>query len=121
MLTPLEMIENLSNLMAKKAGVRGRSFARQFKKAPRVFPRRLRADARTIAAAQTLCENPKLARRIDLTELNHSYGNLLEYLQNLNPSERRKTVALGWLAGLVVNLFLLAGVVLAVVYYLRQM
>lgn len=121
MLTPLEMTENLSDLMAKKAGVRGRSFARQFKKAPRIFPRRLRSDARTIAAAETLSAHPKLARRIDLPEMRQSYGNLMEYLENIDPSERRKTIALGWLAGLVVNLFVLAGGVLAVVYYLRQM
>lgn len=120
MLTPLEMAENLSALMAKHARVRGRSFARQFHRAPRVFPKRLRADARAVIAAAQIAPNPKLARRIDHDRLRRSYDNLLEYLENIDPSERRKTRFLNWLAALVFNLLLLVGIVLAVVFYLRQ-
>jgi len=67
-----------------------------------------------------MTENPKLARRLDMGRLEQSYGNLLEHFEKTNPSERRKTAALGWLGGLVLNLFLLALIILAVVLLRRQ-
>lgn len=114
------MIQHLSKLMAEKSGVRGASFAQQFRKAPRVFPRRLRSHARLIAEAEGLVENPKLARRLDLEALGAAYDKLLEYFEKTSVPERRKTAVLRWLGGLVINLFVLGLVILAVIAITRQ-
>lgn len=113
-MTVQEMTQRLSDLMAKNAGVRGQSFAGQFRKAPRVFKRAQRQLARTLIEADARAANPKLARQVDHQAMAKAFRVLEAHLETLDPAERFKGRVLGWAGGLVINLILLVvGAVIA--------
>ena len=117
--TPTEMTEKLAELMRERAGVRGRDLARQLKRAPRVLPRRLRRDAQVLLEAEKVGGNPRLSRTVDRDRAALAYANLLEYLESIDPADRRKNALIGWAASMAFNIILIV-IAALVVYFLIQ-
>jgi len=118
-MTPTEMTEKLAQLMRDRAGVRGRNFAKQLQRAPRVFPRRLRKDAQALLEAAKVGDNPRLRGTIDQDRAASAYDNLLEHLEQIDPAERRKGALINWAASMGLNVILIA-IAAIVVYFLIQ-
>ena len=118
-LTLTEMTDNLAQLMRDRAGVRGKEFSRQIRKAPRVLPRRLRKEAEVLLSAAKVGDNPKLLHTVDRERATLAYVNILEHLEKIDPVDRRKGALINWAASMALNLILIA-VAALIVYFVVQ-
>lgn len=69
-----KQVEEISALLTKKLGLRARTFQAQVHKARRFLPRALRRDLIYLAQAESLADNPKLHRMIDMLRLDAALG-----------------------------------------------
>lgn len=110
-------LEKLQTAMSKKLRVRGATFDRQFRRAEHRLPRRQRRAATTILGAQDWMAHPKLARVLDFSTVNNAFADLQAYLDRIDPAEERKMAILRLLAGIVIKLMLLGGLVFALIHW----
>jgi hypothetical protein len=110
-------ISEVSTLMAERLNVRGASLERQVRKAGRMLPRRLRAEATYLAHAATLAGNPKLMRMIDLPKAEQAHLAVSTWLKSVDPAARRWTRILNVLAVVMFNILLLGGVLIWWLWY----
>lgn len=92
--------EDLRRLFEDRLRIKGRSLEAQVAKAGRQLPKRVRADARYIAEAVTLRQNPKLARMIDENQIARARQNVVEHLEKIDPKDRLKGRVLNWLGAI---------------------
>lgn len=92
--------EDLRRLFEQRLRIKGRTLEQQVRKAGRLLPKRVRADARYIAQAQTLRQNPKLARMIDENQIARARRNVVEHLEKIDPKDRLKGRVLHWLGAI---------------------
>lgn len=105
--------ETVRSLFEVHMGIRAKTLEGAVRRAGRQLPRGTRAKAQVLVEAQTLSENPKMARRLDSTQTSAAYRDLVAYLESLDLAEQRRTRALNLLAGIAFNL-LIAGVLLLI-------
>ena len=94
--------------------LRGTTLERQLHRAVRRLPRRQRRAAATILGAQDWMAHPKLARVLDLSDVNKAFTNLDAHLDSIDPAEERKTALLRLLGGIVMRLMGLAVLIYAI-------
>lgn len=109
-----EKSEALGALLRAKLGLRGKTLAAQFRAAGRRLPKRMHREGQLILTALEKLPHPKLAVTIDQARVNSAFTNLNHHLEAIDPADRRKGKILGWLGGVVFNLILVAGLLLAV-------
>jgi len=99
-----EMLQNqvdeIRNLLETQLRAKGRSLEAQLRKAGRRLPRKIRADAAKVVEAQTLVQNPKLARMIDTAAVTRATENVTAHLHTIDPWERFKDRWLGILGAI---------------------
>ena len=95
-------------LMRERLGLRGADLAAQVARAGRLLPRAVAREARYLAQATALAQNPKLMRMIDTAKAQQAHARLTAYLRGVNRAERRRTRALGILGVIAFNLLVLA-------------
>lgn len=110
-------IAEVSTLLSERLKVHGATLDRQVKKAGRMLPRKIRAEATYLAHAASLAENPKLMRMIDLPKVDRAHLTVTTWLNTIDPSERLWTRALNILAIIMFNILLLGGVVIWWLWY----
>lgn len=59
----------------------------------------------------------KLARVLDMGQVDRAFSDLHAYLDTLDPQEARKTAVLRLVGGIVLNLMLLAGLIYALIHW----
>lgn len=106
-------ISELQKALSDKMRLRGPTLERQLRHAGRRLPRRPRRAAAIILGAQDWMAHPKLARVLDMSQVNIAFDDLHRHLDKLNPEEARKTALLRLLGGMVLNLMALAGLIYA--------
>ena len=79
----------------------------------RLLPRRLRAAAQTLAAAETMALHPKLRARIDLPAVARAEAALTRYLAAIDPAARRRARLLDVAALVALIVLLVAAAVVA--------
>lgn len=105
-------VDEVGRLLAERLGARGRTLDAQIRKAGRLLPRARIRDARFLAQAAQLAQNPKLARMVDPRQADAAHAALVAYLATVDPAERRKDRLLALLGVLAFNLLLIgAGIV----------
>lgn len=92
--------DDLRRLFEERLRIKGRSLDDQVYKAGRQLPKRVRTDARYIAQALTLRQNPKLARMIDENQIARARRNVVEHLEKIDPKDRLKGRVLHWLGAI---------------------
>lgn len=100
--------EELRLALQAKLRVRGRNFGRAVERAGRLLPRRLHKQAAVIVKAQGLGGHPKLVRMIDQAAVTKAFADFTDFLEAIDPKERRRARFLGWLGGLAFNLLVVA-------------
>lgn len=110
-------VETLDTLMQAKLGVRGKSVSARFKRAGRLLPKRIHKAGRIIAEAESAVANPRLARLYDPSTLDAAFADVATFLKTIDPADRRRGKVLGLLGGMVFNLILLMGAVIALLYW----
>ncbi len=104
-------IEEIQNLMRDRLRVRGSTLARQIDRTGRLLPRAIAREARYLAQAETLVQNPKLVRMVDPARLSAAREKVAAYLRGVDPDRRRRDRLLGML-GLVSFQILVIGAAL---------
>lgn len=104
--------------LQQKLGMRGRSFAQRVKRAGRLLPKHVRLSARTLIEAEQKINIPRLATQIDQPSVAKAFKTFGDHLSQIDPKERRRTIFLNWLGGLVFNLLLVLGATLLLMWWL---
>lgn len=108
-------IARLQQALADRMRLRGPTLERQLRRAGRRLPRRPRRAAAIILGAQDWMAHAKLARVLDMGQVDRAFADLHAYLGTLNPQEAGKTTLLRLAGGIVLNLTLLAGLIYALI------
>ena len=108
-------IARLQQALADRMRLRGPTLERQLRRAGRRLPRRPRRAAAIILGAQDWMAHAKLARVLDMDQVDRAFADMHAYLGTLNPQEARKTTLLRLAGGIVLNLTLLAGLIYALI------
>ena len=106
-------VAEIEGLMRDRLRIRAETLSRQIDKAGRLLPRRIARDARYLAQARTLVQNPKLARMIDPSQVGAARDRVVAHLLTVDPARRRTDRLLGILAILAFNLLLIGGALVA--------
>lgn len=107
-------IREISDLLGDKLGVKGKTLETQSRRIGRLLPKKLRRDVTYLAQAQVLSQNPKLLRMVDELKVRQAHRVLVDYLQTIDPADRRKGALLSALGIVVFNLLVVFVVLVAV-------
>jgi len=113
------VIDEVETLMAERLSARGRDLEQKLKHAGRRLPRKIRVQAQYLVEAQKRYKNPKRAAQYDPARVLAAHKACVNHLSKLDTKAMRARGRLAWFTGLLVNLFLIALLVAAAVYYLR--
>lgn len=115
--TVQEQAEHISALLFEKLGIRGKGLEVRLRRAGRLVPRRVRADAQFLAQAAALSKNPKLIKMIDPEKANAAYQACVRYFESIDVQARRRNLLLGWFGGVAfIGLVVFAGVLTVLVW-----
>ncbi len=106
-------IAEIQGLLRTRLRVGGRTFARQIDKAGRRLPRAIARDARFLAQAETLVQNPKLARMVDPQRIADARARVTDHLRGIDPAVERTDRILRLLALISLQVFVVAGCLVA--------
>ena len=95
-------------------GIRTKSLTKALRKAGRRLPTHLQKKAGSIVQAQNFGGNPKLMRMVDSAEISNAYDEIMSYLEQIDPKQRRVTMTLDILAELVLKLIIVGTLVVVV-------
>lgn len=96
--------EELRLALRAKLNVKGRDFPKSVDKAGRLLPARLRKQAAVIVKAQGLGGHPKLMRMVDISAVNRAHSEISDFLEGIDPRERRRNAVLRMAGGIAFNL-----------------
>jgi hypothetical protein len=113
-----QIADRIAALMQDRLGIGGRGLSAKLRRGGRFLPRPIRADARTVAEAAAMAENPKLARRIDEAGVSRAYQRCVVHLEGIAPDQRKRGLALSMVSSVMVSL-LVVGLLALTVLKLR--
>ncbi len=96
--------QQVSALLEERLQLRGRSLSVQARRGRRFLSRHLRREADYLSRAADLAQNPKLMRMIDEGRVNRAHAQLVDFLEAIDPADRRKGAVLSLLGSLSINL-----------------
>lgn len=100
--------------MKVRLGIRGKDLAAKLRHTGRMMPKRIKQDARFLAEATALAENPKLSRMINRERVEKAHKSCMTFLESVDVADRRKGVVLGILGSLALVFLVLTVLVLGV-------
>lgn len=106
------MSDELGRLLAERLGARGHTLKERLRSAGRLVPRRLRRVGQKLVEAETLAAHPRLARQIDMAELERGQADFVRWLRGIDRAEARLTALLRFLAAMVINVAIIAALVI---------
>jgi len=107
-------IVQLEMLLRERLGIRGKTFAKQLRRAGRRLPRFARRAGEVIAQAQQMMQHPHLAAQVDRAAVDHAIAILRAHLSDIDPAQRRASMLLGLAGVIVFNLLILLALVVVV-------
>ena len=114
-LTPLTA--DSRSLLETQMRIRGATLDAQIRRAGRLLPRKIRAEAAFLIQANQLVQNPKLARMINSDRAQSAHDAVAAYLRSIDPKDRLKGRLLNMLGMLAFNLLLVGGLVVAILVW----
>ncbi len=117
-MTMQQMVDDVRAGLQDRLRVRGRSLDAQIRKAGRLLPRRVRADAIYLAQGVGLVQNPKLAKMVDMGKARQAHRNVMAHLESVDIAAQRRNAALNLVASIAFAL-LATGVLLLFVLWQR--
>lgn len=104
-----DMAANLAQLIARRAKRPEAALAVQMRRLGRRAPRRVRRDLQAVVSAAELARHPKLAMRIDATQVQAAHDRAVLWLREVDWTAQRAQARRATLAGLAFNLLLACG------------
>ena len=105
--------ERLAKLIGERFGIGGQGLEAKLRRGGRKLPRAVREAGEELLAAERMAASPKLARQIDTARIGAACDVAERMLARIDSVERRKTLAINWLAGNAFNLLLVLSLALA--------
>jgi len=112
-----QMAERVAGLMEERLRVRGRGLTEKLRKGGRLLPRKVRAAAETLAQAAVMAQNPRLLMQIDREAVAEAYDLCVRHLGGISVAQRRKGLVLNIAASMAFSVLVVAGLLLAVLYW----
>jgi hypothetical protein len=110
-------LDALRRTLAERLGLGSGDLATLLGRAGRSLPRRLRPAATTLAEAERMAANPRLAARIDAARVETAARDLTDWLATQNPRERRRTALVNAAALIAFRLLVTAALVITVLVW----
>ncbi len=110
-----QIIDGIVEDLHAKLGARGKNLSAALARARHRLPRRIYHQAMILVKAEPLARHPRLRQTLNGAELASAATEVSAHLAAIDLSERRKTLWLGALGGLVFNLILMG---VALVWFL---
>lgn len=107
--------DKLAELLEARLDAGGTGLEAKLNRAGRRLPGHLRRELGYVVEAMRMAENPRLARQIDWARIDKACAAAKHHLRHVDPWERRKGIAINWLAGNAFNLLIVAGLTAAVI------
>ena len=92
--------------------IRGRSLLTQLRRVGRRVPQSVRRDIELIVEAQSLIQNPKMIRLVNLPRLEAAERRILAHLKSIDVSDQRFGFLIGMLSGMATNFLIGLGLIL---------
>lgn len=99
-----ETAQRISAQLEERLGVGGRDLPQKLRRAGRLLPGHVRKDIQRITDAQSMAENPRLMRQVDLPRIEAAERRVLAHLKTIDRADRRKGAFLGLMGSLSFNL-----------------
>ncbi len=109
--------DRLAHLIEERLDVRGTGLEAKLRRAGRLLPKHIRAEAGLLVEAMAVQGHPKLSRQVDMVRLARAAKVVENYLLDINPWDRRRAIVLNWLAVNAFNLLVIGAVGLAVLLW----
>ncbi|QDY68530.1 hypothetical protein [Qingshengfaniella alkalisoli] len=106
--------QQLSELLHRKLGSSGNGLEKRLHRAGRDLPRRVRKAGRYLVKIEQMSGHPKLAMQVDEGRVKHSIQICRDFLDGIDPDDRRKGRVIGIVAEIAFNFIVLAGLIVAV-------
>jgi hypothetical protein len=98
-------------------GIKAKPLEKALRKAGRLLPANLHKKAQVIVQAQSYSGNPKLMRFVEGDDLTRAYDDIMAFLKDIDPNERRIGTGLDILTGSAMTLLITATLVVAVLIW----
>ena len=112
-----EKAAEVADLMKERLNVRGKDLATKLRHTGRMMPKRIKREARFLADAAALAENPKLSRMIDPVRVETAHLACIGFLENVDVADRRKGVLLGILGSVTLTIVVVSALVITVLVW----
>ncbi|MEP2030777.1 MAG: hypothetical protein ABJI96_18945 [Paracoccaceae bacterium] len=112
-----EKIVAIKAELKRAFGVKAKTLEKALRKAGRLLPTHLHEKAQALVEAQEYGGNPKLLRFVDGEELAKSSDEIIAYLKDVDPRERRVGAMLDYLTGSATIVLLTAALVISVLVW----
>lgn len=109
-------LSEIDGLLSERLHLRGRTFADKVRRARRHLPRRVSREAAYLAQVEQMAQAPKLARQIDETRLETALRLVGDHLKTIDRRERMKDRLLSILGIVAVNILLVGGITVYVLW-----
>ena len=112
-----EQADQIAALLQERLGIRGRDLDTRLRRAGRLLPRHIHRAGTVLVEAVKLQENPRLARLIDADKVAKSFRTCEDFLQSIDPWERKKDRLISTLSSVAFSLLAVAALVIAFLYW----
>lgn len=110
-------LKALRDLFHVHMGIKAPTMAKLARRARRHLSQALRAKVAMLVEAEAMASNPKLARRLDVAALDLACLELASHLETIDLADQRWGRVLNTVAGIVLNLLILGGVLVAFLWW----
>jgi len=112
-----EQIDQITQLLRDKLGVRAADFPAALERARRRLPRRVYRQGQVLARAAPLLGHPKLGLTVKTAEITRANQTMRDYLESIDLADQRKGWWLGVLGTMAFNLLAVVGLTIAVLVW----
>ncbi|MEZ5796925.1 MAG: hypothetical protein R3D63_05180 [Paracoccaceae bacterium] len=115
--TITQMTDRVAALIEQRLNIRVPGLEGKLRRAGRRLPRRVREAVSVLAEAEVMAQNPRLLVRVDEGMVAQAYDVAVRHLNGVDGGARRRGTLVGIAASIAFSLLVLAGLVVAFVYW----
>ncbi|MEO6299995.1 MAG: hypothetical protein ABIV25_10585 [Paracoccaceae bacterium] len=112
-----QMANRVAELLEERMRLKGGDLEAKLRRAGRRLPRKVRDAGAVLVQAVNMAQVPKLLMQIDNETVAIAYDTCVQHLNTLNYGLARRGLLLNMLASIGFSLLVVAGLVLAVLYW----
>jgi hypothetical protein len=116
-ITIQQMADRVAELLEERLGLKGDGLQAKLRKGARLLPRKVSRAANELAEAAEQSRHAKLLLQVDEEAVATNYDICVKHLSGLNVWHRRRGVLLGLATSILFSLLVVAGLVLAVLFW----